>query len=210
MWLILDRPGLEADLALAQHVLSVHRHGVAPKVASARPPLPPELLRAYIAAAKAHSPTVPAALGDYVAAVYAELRAEEAAAEVPHSYTTARTLLSILRMGQALARLRFADVVEQSDVDEALRLLKMSKSSLLDDAGGERAADPVSQVFARIRQHAERTRRAAYTWAELVDLLGTQFRPEQIRQCLLDYASINVWQLEGGDADAPGIRLEVA
>ncbi len=52
-------------------------------------------------------------LTDYVAAVYAEMRAEEAASDVPHSYTTARTLLSILRLSQALARLRFADSVEQ-------------------------------------------------------------------------------------------------
>lgn len=41
------------------------------------------------------------------------MRAEEAAAKVPHSYTTARTLLSILRLAQALARLRFDDVVNQ-------------------------------------------------------------------------------------------------
>lgn len=149
-------------------------------------------------------------LTDYVAAVYAEMRAEEAASDVPHSYTTARTLLSILRLSQALARLRFADSVEQvggsakqasnegpsgstarpnasryncwealpalplwrrprltpswrcspaadtclpaappsqSDVDEALRLMKMSKASLFDDAGAERAADPISQVL---------------------------------------------------------------
>ena len=176
LWLMLDRPGLESDLALAQHVLSVHRHGVAPLPTAAAAPLPAEMLRAYIAAAKQHDPYVPPSLTDYVAAVYAELRAEEAASEMPHSYTTARTLLSILRLGQALARLRFCDAVEQSDVDEALRLLKMSKSSLFEDAGGERAADPVSQVFARIRQHAERTRRDAYSWADLTDLLGTAFK----------------------------------
>ena len=50
---------------------------------------------------------------EYIAAVYAEMRADEVASEVPHSYTTARTLLSILRLAQALARLRFADSVEQ-------------------------------------------------------------------------------------------------
>jgi DNA replicative helicase MCM subunit Mcm2 (Cdc46/Mcm family) len=60
-----------------------------------------------------YDPFVPEALSDYLAAVYAEMRAEEASCEVPHSYTTARTLLSILRLSQALARLRFADVVEQ-------------------------------------------------------------------------------------------------
>lgn len=61
-------------------------------------------------------------------------------------------------------------------MDEALRLLKMSKASLYDDAGAERAVDPISQVFSRIRQHAERTKRAAYSWADLLDFLGTSFK----------------------------------
>ena len=56
---------------------------------------------------------MPENLTDYIAAVYAEMRAEEAASDIPHSYTTARTLLSIIRLSQALARLRFADSVEQ-------------------------------------------------------------------------------------------------
>lgn len=206
LWLILDRPGLESDLSLAQHVLTVHKEGRAPPPATAAP-LPPEMLRAYIAAAKQHEPYVPPTLTEYVTAVYAELRAEEAAAEVPHSYTTARTLLSLLRLSQALARLRFSDVVEQSDVDEALRLMKMSKASLYEGGNGDKVQDPVSQVFGRIRQHAERTGRTTYSWADLTDLLGTTFRPEQIRQCLVDYAAINVWQLEGGTEEAPGIRL---
>lgn len=176
LWLILDRPGLESDLSLAQHVLAVHRDGAAPQLSQAAQPLSADMLRAYIAAAKQHEPYVPPSLTEYIAAVYAELRAEEAAAEVPHTYTTARTLLSLLRLSQALARLRFCDSVEQSDVDEALRLMKMSKASLYEDGGAERAQDPVSQVFARIRQNAERTGRNSYSWADLVDLLGTSFK----------------------------------
>jgi hypothetical protein len=55
--------------------------------------------------------------------------------------------------------------------------MKMSKSSLLDDAaGGERAEDPVSAVYRKIRQHSERTKREVYSWADLVDLLGTSFK----------------------------------
>jgi DNA replication licensing factor MCM7 len=176
LWLILDRPNPEADLSLAQHVLTVHREGRAPLPAAAQMPLSADVLRAYIAAAKRHDPIIPASLTDYLAAVYAEMRAEEAASDVPHSYTTARTLLSILRLSQALARLRFSDAVEQSDVDEALRLLRMSKSSLYDEAEAGRAQDPISEIFARVRQHAERTQRNSYSWADLVDLLGTSFR----------------------------------
>lgn len=38
--------------------------------------------------------------------------------EKAQSYTTARTLLAILRLAQALARLRFQNQVALSDVDE--------------------------------------------------------------------------------------------
>lgn len=49
----------------------------------------------------------------YIAEVYADMRAVEQAEKQPHSYTTARTLLSILRIAQALARLRFSTHVEK-------------------------------------------------------------------------------------------------
>ena len=45
--------------------------------------------------------------------MYAELREMEATQQVPHGYTTARTLLSILRLAQALTRLRFERAVAQ-------------------------------------------------------------------------------------------------
>ena len=49
----------------------------------------------------------------YIAEVYADMRAVEQAEKQPHSYTTARTLLSILRIAQALARLRFSTSVDK-------------------------------------------------------------------------------------------------
>ena len=72
-----------------------------------------------------------------------------------HTYTSARTLLGVLRLAQALARLRFANVVEQADVDEALRLMEASKETLLEDeqkedgAGGDRST--ASKVYRLIR-----------------------------------------------------------
>ena len=52
------------------------------------------------------------------------------------TYTTARTLLGVLRLSQALARLRLSDEVCRGDVDEAMRLIHMSKASLETDAKG--------------------------------------------------------------------------
>eukprot|EP00889_Picochlorum_renovo_P002263 jgi/Picre1/29293/NNA_004685.t1 len=169
-----------------------------------------DMLRAYIAAAKQYSPFCAFCIVRICCLSVCRTQSRRGCCRGPTPYTTARTLLSILRLSQALARLRFSDEVEQSDVDEALRLMKMSKASLYDEGETDRAPDPVSQIFSRIRVHAERTRRSAYSWADLMDLLGTSFKPDQIKQCLQDYASINVWQLEGGTEDNPGIRLTVS
>ena len=53
-----------------------------------------------MAAARRHQPYVPRDLSEYIASAYSSMRQEEAASSAPHSYTTARTLLSILRLSE--------------------------------------------------------------------------------------------------------------
>lgn len=55
-------------------------------------------IRAYISAARRLSPIVPRELEEYIASAYSSIRQEEAKSNAPHSYTTIRTLLSILRI----------------------------------------------------------------------------------------------------------------
>lgn len=207
MWLILDKKDSEADRALCSHVLSVHQTGRAPERTDAVELLDAATLRSYIAKAKQFNPYIPQDLTEYVAAVYSEIRADEVASEVPHSYTTARTLLSILRLSQALARLRFADHVDQADVDEALRLMQMSKISLHDDEGRRRAVeDPISAIYGRIREDILRNEKDTYSWEEVVALCGS-YTAEQIKQTLEDYASSGVWNLERDARGNPSIVL---
>lgn len=111
----------------------------------------------YIALARQRRPTVPRHVSSYVVESYVKLRKaskDESEQRKAHTYTSARTLLGVLRLAQALARLRFANVVEQADVDEALRLMEASKESLLEDekedgAGGDRST--ASRVYRLIR-----------------------------------------------------------
>jgi DNA replication licensing factor MCM7 len=79
-------------------------------------PLTPEQLRVYVAMAKQHAPKIPEDLTEYVAAIYSEIRRQEAMSDRPNSYTTPRTLLSILRLSQALAKLRFDNMVRNQFV----------------------------------------------------------------------------------------------
>jgi DNA replication licensing factor MCM7 len=109
--------------------------------------------------ARTKRPTVPPQVSSYIVDSYVRLRKvskEEEEQNKSHSYTSARTLLGVLRLSQALARLRCADVVEHPDVDEALRLMECSKESLQEDADKDFEPDKsaVSQIFRLIKAMA--------------------------------------------------------
>ncbi|TIB15848.1 hypothetical protein E3P92_01546 [Wallemia ichthyophaga] len=142
LFLMLDSPSREADERLAQHVTYVHMHNQHPQIE--HEPVDPVIMRHYIALARQKRPVVPQAVAEYLTGTYVQLRKAQKEDESGFTYTSARTLLGVLRLSQALARLRFADVVEPADVDEALRLLDVSKASLYDSKDGNRAENDMS------------------------------------------------------------------
>ena len=94
--------------------------------------------------ARQRRPTVPKQVSAYVVDSYVRLRKQykdQESENKSHTYTSARTLLGILRLAQALARIRFSDTVEHPDVDEALRLMEKSKESLDDEGDRDRETD---------------------------------------------------------------------
>ncbi|KAG6916652.1 hypothetical protein DXG01_005938 [Tephrocybe rancida] len=158
LFLILDKPSRDDDERLAQHVTYVHMHNHHP--ALEHDVIDPLIMRHYIAFARTKRPTVPPRVSSYVVDSYVRLRKvgkEEEEQNKSHSYTSARTLLGILRLAQALARLRWADVVEREDVDEALRLMSCSKESLQEDTDKEYEPDRsnTSQIFRLIKSMAQ-------------------------------------------------------
>ncbi len=73
-------------------------------------------------------------------------------------HTTPRTLLGVVRLSQALARLRFSGVVSQEDVDEALRIVEASKESLAGDergAGARRGLNASSRIYQLVKGLAD-------------------------------------------------------
>ncbi|KAI9007723.1 putative DNA replication licensing factor Mcm7 [Hyaloraphidium curvatum] len=156
LFLILDKPNQVDDHRLAEHVTHVHQYGKQPEVANSRL-MDADLMRHYISYARTWRPSVPREVADYIVNSYVDMRNKEDNVYKDLQYTCARTLLSIIRMSTALARLRFSDIVEVGDVEEALRLIDVSKSSLLDDDrldGG--ASDPSAAIYKLIREKAMR------------------------------------------------------
>ncbi|KAL7283687.1 hypothetical protein ACG7TL_003123 [Trametes sanguinea] len=160
LFLILDKPTREDDERLAEHVTYVHMHNTHPEFDFEL--IDPTLIRHYIARAREHRPTVPAEVSNYIVETYVRLRKvskDEEAAKKSHTYTSARTLLGVLRLAQALARLRFSNEVAHADVDEALRLMEVSKRSLVDeeeDAHDHDRSD-MSKIFRLIKEMVKQT-----------------------------------------------------
>ncbi|XP_030543309.1 DNA replication licensing factor MCM7 [Rhodamnia argentea] len=194
LWLILDRADMDNDLEMARHIVYVHQNRESPALGFA--PLEPSILRAYISAARRVSPCVPRELEEYIASAYSSIRQEEAKTNAPHSYTTVRTLLSILRISAALARLRFSESVTQSDVDEALRLMQMSKFSLYSDDRQRAGLDAISDIYSILRDEAARTNRMSVIYSDALNWISRKgYSEAQLKECLEEYASLNVWQI---------------
>lgn len=174
LFLLLDTPQRDADARLARHVAYVHMNGRHPDLAGTagddgQPAVvfSPEEVRAYIAQARTFRPTVPESVSEYLVKTYVRLRDAQRKAEKrgrQFTHTTPRTLLGVVRLAQALARLRFSNTVSQDDVDEALRLVDASKESL-STAGamggvgaamaGRAGSNPSSRIYNLVRALAE-------------------------------------------------------
>jgi len=131
---------------------------------------------------------------------------------------TARQLLSILRLSQAIARLRFSDTVAREDVDEAIRLTHMSKASLSDESpqrgmttadgtttagtNGERGGggggneDVATNIFAILNDYAKNSGAATMDIKLCEGMVQRKgYTPEQLQACLEQYEELDLLQI---------------
>ncbi|KAK2171404.1 hypothetical protein NP493_1071g00031 [Ridgeia piscesae] len=138
---------------------------------------------------------VPEALNDYITGAYVEMR-KEARNSKNMTFTSARTLLAILRLSTALARLRLAEVVEKEDVNEAMRLMEMSKDSLNASQEHTRVQNITDQVFAVIRDMVAESGVRSVKMSDVRErCISKGFKPDNVDECVEEYEDLNVWQV---------------
>ncbi|ERF71281.1 hypothetical protein EPUS_05333 [Endocarpon pusillum Z07020] len=135
------------------------------------------------------------------------------------THTSPRTLLGILRLSQALARLRFSDQVVTEDVDEALRLVEVSKASLYNDSRSQGDQSNSTKIYNLIRGMRDsgaaavgdgsRGELSIRKISERVIAKG--FTQDQLEQVIGEYELLDIWQraangtrlvfIEAGDTD---------
>lgn len=208
LFLILDTPSRDADEELARHVTHVHIHNRHPDPSGSGDGqgvfFSPHEVRQYVARARSLRPTVPKAVSDYMVGAYVRMRQQhkrDEAGKKAFTYTSPRTLLGVVRLAQALARLRFAEEVIVEDVDEALRLVEVSKASLYADRGGRQAdMTPSSRIYNIVRGMRDSGAGGVEDGASgELDLrkvrervLARGFTAEQFEEALDEYALLDV------------------
>jgi len=203
LFLILDTPSRDADEELARHVTYVHINNVHPEPQGGGLIFSPNEVRQWVARARSFRPVVPKQVSDYVVGAYVRLRQQQKRDEAGNktfTHTSARTLLGVLRLSQALARLRFAEEVITDDVDEALRLIEVSKASLYDDRRDRRGDHSAStKIFNLVRGMRESGAAATGEGRGELDMrrvrervLAKGFTTQQLEACLNEYADLDV------------------
>lgn len=100
-------------------------------------------------------------------------------------------------MATALARLRIVDTVEKEDVNEAMRLMEMSKDSLnaTRDGQGGRPQSITDQIYAVIREMAQGNQKTLKI-ADIKDRCTSKgFKPGDIDEAIEEYEELNVFHV---------------
>jgi DNA replication licensing factor MCM7 len=198
-FLLIDAVNAESDMQLAKHVGTVHRLLEAPRTLDFEP-YSAKFIRSFILRAKQYEPNLDRDILPEIANTYVNARAiERNANKGSHveSVTNVRSLLGMLRLAQAHARLRFSDKVERADFEEAVRLALEAKQSIVDsrlndDQGGR--SDPLAGAWDLIKKRLQIA--GSDNFVPLADIEkfanNHGFTRDQIRQCLAAYADLSV------------------
>uniref|UniRef100_A0A6B2KZ17 DNA replication licensing factor MCM7 n=1 Tax=Arcella intermedia TaxID=1963864 RepID=A0A6B2KZ17_9EUKA len=213
LFILLDIPDPARDRALAEHVTHVHRFSKPPTSAD-RGELTSELMRSFIAQAKTYEPFIPPHLSEFIVDTYVSMRQKDYGSNTEETlttsfgYTTARSLLGILRLSQAMARVRFADQVVQSDVEEAIRLMQSCHQSLRQKLHLHETRlprDKKTEIFHVIRSKFQQLNKTKIKYAAVLEeILRSGFTQQDLDATIRDYEGLDVIQI---DAEKTKITL---
>ncbi|KAF4547475.1 DNA replication licensing factor mcm4-like protein [Elsinoe fawcettii] len=137
VYLVLDRVDEMNDRRLAKHLVGMYLEDTPEHASTAQDILPVDFLTAYISYARAQvQPRISAAAGEALVEHYVAMRAlgTDVSASEKRITATTRQLESMIRLSEAHAKMRLSERVEESDVLEAVRLIKAALKQAATDA----------------------------------------------------------------------------
>lgn len=204
LFVLLDEPNRDHDSMLAQHITYVHRNNKHPELDSGTEPFESNFMRAYISVAKQCEPFIPKELAEHVIAGYVSNRADsDDQTGSRKSFVSPRSLLSVIRLAQAHARLHLRNEVIEDDISEAQRLLFVSKAT--DDHEIQKKVDPTTEIYHIITTFAKRQKSAEFGRHDVLSrVTRAGFSEEELETCLSEYEDLGIWAL---NTDRTRIRM---
>lgn len=135
IFLIKDLPEKEVDQRMAEHILVLHKTGVAPVEA----PVPPQMLKKYVSYAKQIRPLLTDEAMKRFEDFYIQMRTTESR-DSPIAIT-ARQLESLIRLSEARARVALRKEVLVEDAQAAILLMRKSLEQVGIDVSGSGKID---------------------------------------------------------------------
>lgn len=132
IYLVLDKPNAESDRRLARHLVSLYHPRVSEDALRTRL-VQQEFLKDYIQYSRgAVAPEIGDAAAEALIRGYLDMRAQGGRGAKTIA-ATPRQLESMIRLAQALAKMRLADEVTGEDVQESLRLMRVATQAVATD-----------------------------------------------------------------------------
>lgn len=195
LWLIKDRPDESNDLHLANHIFNVHTKP-GEEIEHDRDVIDMKSMRRYIQLCKLKDPIVPPTLDNLLVRIYNEIRSKKRNLNDTEAlFTSPRSLLAIIRMSTAFARLRLSDTVEESDINAAYRLYNRSRESIEGLTDSESLTGP--KVMQIIRELTAENKSCSV--AEIMsEAESIGLRPDVVNNALDHFQAIESISIEDG------------
>ena len=204
IFLILDKADEKSDSELARHVAFVHQRNIHPPLDFQ--PYSRSFVRSFISTVIGLEPVIPKDIHNYIVSCYVDQKKKQTAKigddfTKLNYYITPRTLLGIIRISQALAKIRESKTVSQDDVEEALRLVEAAKSSVekerTEDAKMNEqfheSTDTFSKIFGIIRDLCSKESGQTIKFAKAEKaVLKAGYEKEDFFSTLGQYSNLNV------------------
>ena len=121
IFVLRDVPDKEMDAEMTEHILDLHRTGIA----KVEPPIPPDILRKYVSYTKNLKPVLTRDALDRLKDFYLAMRSASETEGTPIAIT-ARQLESLVRVAEARARVAYRKEISAEDAEAAISIMKRS------------------------------------------------------------------------------------
>ncbi|KPA85170.1 putative DNA replication licensing factor [Leptomonas pyrrhocoris] len=162
MFVIVDDSGDDADYAIANQLLRLHRFGGA----AVRPPFTTEDFQLYLRYARSLTPRLTPEASQLIVAAYRDMRLQDSLSNRSKVYrVTTRLLESMIRLSEATAKIYMSEEVRPTHVEVALELMRQSLSTLdmteveLADGAGEDGSSNQAELQKRQQQQSTTVKR---------------------------------------------------